>query len=160
MIPKAEASRRLRAVEDERAIVRLLHRYCHTADDGDDFGAIFAADAVFDVRMSDGRLIHAYDGRAAIQAYMDGRDIPPDRFDKHLVSAPVVDLDGDAAAAESYFVILQSNAEHVAVSYGRYHDRLVKTDRGWRLAERTIEAEAVHSPQVLAEVAANELGNN
>jgi len=134
---------RIAALEDEQAIIRLMHRYCHTADQGGDFGAIFTDDGVFDVTMADGRKIRRYEGLPAIREYWRTRETPPGRFDKHLVLSPVVTVDGDRARAVSDFVVLQDTADRVLVTYGRYHDTLVRQDGAWRLCERRSTVETL-----------------
>ncbi len=61
--PTAEA---LRALLDERAVLRTLHEYAHAMDGGDEAAWVdcFTADAVFDVvEVVGGRRVHREEGR-------------------------------------------------------------------------------------------------
>ena len=59
---------------------------------------------------------------------------------QHVVGSIAIDLDGDAASAQSYTVVhfvRPAPGGHEVVHRGlRYDDRLVRTPEGWRIHER------------------------
>jgi uncharacterized protein (TIGR02246 family) len=86
------------------------------------------------------------EGRAAIEtAYASGS---PDRVTRHLCSNMRIDVDGPDSARVTTAVLIVSGvrsadpdvtfgiipSEHHVV--GEFDDRLVRTDAGWRIAER------------------------
>lgn len=121
-------------VADEIAIRSVLARYCHRCDDGDIPGLLelFTDDAVYTF---DGRVAEGAAGLADFFAPM--RDNPAARG-KHLTTNTAVDPDGtDAATAVSDFVFLHiADGRPVPAMAGRYVDRLVRRDGGWRIARR------------------------
>lgn len=134
--------------EEEYAIRRVLERYMRYNDDGDLEGmlSLFAPDAVYRVL---GREMVGHDAIAAFLGELGflpgaGRWTDPGQENRqprsmHLISNPVVDVDGDVAVAESDFVTLRRNADGDAELglVGRYRDRLRKgTDGEWRFTER------------------------
>lgn len=132
---------------EEREILRLLHRYAHAMDYGDEQGwvDVFTPDAVFDVvEVVGGRRVNREEGHADLARYITGYPKPP-QFCKHVIVNPLVDVTGDEARVEAYWLFLQRDdpTGHPVVSaFGRYHDRLVKRDGRWRIAERFAEVEA------------------
>lgn len=57
---------------------------------------------------------------------------------KHVVTNPIVYIDGDTATCRSYYTVLQQTADFPlqAVVTGRYHDRFERVDGQWRFAYR------------------------
>jgi hypothetical protein len=63
-------------------------------------------------------------------------------FHMHYVTNRSVTLDGDTATAVSYLYnpcVLKGGDGEVLTEGGRYHDRLVRTPDGWRIATRREE---------------------
>ncbi|MGH9133048.1 MAG: nuclear transport factor 2 family protein [Ilumatobacteraceae bacterium] len=131
--------------------VLLIERDCErvvvasaTCNDQRQFAALadlYTVDGVV-VRPNGQRL----EGRAAIEgAYAAG---PPDRVTRHLCANVRVDVDGpDAARATTVVLILSGvRSDDPDVTFGvvpserhlvgEFADRLVRTDAGWRIAER------------------------
>ena len=124
---------------DRARIADLLARYCRALDDHewDTVAACFLADAVFSHPGG------AAEGAAAIVAPARAA-LTPLTASQHLLGTVVIDLDGDRAAATSYF-----QAQHVRdgaggdggdgdtyLIAGTYHDDLVRTEGGWRIERR------------------------
>lgn len=146
-----DLERRLQLLEDERAILRLLHRYPHAIDHGGDaaWADVFTADGVFDARDRTGAASRVLRGRAELVAFATAFSRPPGRWHKHLVVDPLIEIDGDEARVEAYVVVL---VEHEGVPrvwlFGRYHDRLRReADGAWRIAHRIAEVESA-DPEV------------
>src|SRR5437763_14195016 len=131
----------------ERAIGRLLHEYAHAMDYGDEAAwvEVFTPDAVFDVvEVVGGRRVHREEGRGDLARYVAGYPKPP-AFRKHVVVDPLVDVDGDHARVQAYWLLLQRDDENghpLVVAFGHYDDRLVRADGRWRIAERRASVEA------------------
>lgn len=142
----ASESPELRLLLDEQAILRTLHRYCHAMDYGlqAEWLDLFTVDGIFDVYHPSGQTIHRENGREALARYVASYPHPPAAYPKHLVLSPIIDIDGDTARVQSYFVLLVrgKHGDARVGSYGRYTDRLQKIDGQWRFAERLAEVEA------------------
>ena len=135
---------------DERAITRLLHRYAHAMDAGDEQAWVdaFTPDAVFDVvEVVGGRRVHREEGHGDLARYVASYPKPP-RFRKHVVVDPVIEVDGDVARVEAYWLLLErddADGRPVVAAFGHYHDRLVRVDGGWRIAERHADVQATNA---------------
>lgn len=132
---------RLRRLEDERAILDVLHAYGHSIDYGD--RALW-----IDCWTEDAALIwpHAtYTGHTEIGAAFDAHSHAPEKFHKHFMVEPRIHVDGDSATVDSYFTRLDAGPDGPFVrSMGRYRDRLVRcADGRWRFAERLTEREGL-----------------
>ncbi len=138
---------RLRVWLDKLEIRELLERYMRYNDDlaADALAELFDDDARFQVM---GR-VHA--GRDAIREFFtrEGSNarpwtVPGELFKQpgsvHISSNPVIDLDGDAATAESDFLVVRRDDDGRArpVLVGRYRDRLRRREDGrWVIVTRT-----------------------
>jgi 3-phenylpropionate/cinnamic acid dioxygenase small subunit len=141
----------VRLLLEERSILRLLHGYAHAMDQGReaDWVDTFTPDAVFDVVEVVGeRRVHREEGRGDLAAYVAGYPKPP-QFRKHIVTDPIIEVDGDVAHVESYWLLLQRDDHDglpVLAAFGHYHDRLTKADGRWLIAERFAEVQASTTP--------------
>ena len=142
---------RVQRIADELDIVRVLNRYAHGIDygDEDDWLDCFTEDAVWEAHSvaADGTLMrHA--GRAALQAFVSGHTRPPELYHKHLVADPIVSVDTDdrdraTAACYLLLVVAGPGGLPAIASFGRYRDELRRcADGQWRIAYRGVEAEA------------------
>lgn len=117
-----------RAIEHECA--RLIARYANLNDAGrwDEVASLYAADG----RMSRPTAPDVWiEGRHAILAAFLAR---PARTTRHVCSNVVIDvIDADHALGESAMLLFTPDAPPKA---GSFHDRFVRTDGGWRFAER------------------------
>jgi len=130
-----ELRARLRRVEDLLEINQLFIDYGRHLDTGDfaAYGALFARDG--EVLL--GPLGRAK-GPAAIEELMTRlleRDVGK-TF--HVISSPVVDLDGDNATAQvMWTAIARTDDDQPRISMiGRHVDRLVREDGRWRFKRR------------------------
>jgi len=134
---------------DKLAIRELLERYMRYNDDGD-------LDRIIELFEEDAELMTAgrrIVGREGIRSFWlqsgyftpgiehwtaPGRDLIQPRS-VHVASNPIIEVQGDAATAESDFVVVVRTTEgraKVALA-GRYRDRLLRTESGgWRIASR------------------------
>lgn len=132
---------RVRRLEDERAIAHVLHTYGHGIDYGleDEYADCWTEDAVLDWPNHP-----LYEGREAILGAFRAHTHAPARFHKHVVVDARIEVDGDRAEADSYFMRLDTaEGGPYITAFGRYRDRLVRGEDGrWRLAHRLAEAES------------------
>ena len=132
----ADLSRRVRALEDELAIHRLIVRYGLAVDVGDADGAagVFTEDGVYDV---DGPLLMR--GREAVRAMVRGprhQAMLPDCA--HQIGPAVVEVDGDRATAVGYSRVYHKRDGAIGiyrVSFNRWE--LERRDGSWLIVRRT-----------------------
>ena len=128
----------LQTLLDEREITRVALRYCRALDTKDwaALDQVFLADATADLSGPDLLVgIEAIRGRirTALEILDDSQ---------HLVGNHEVDVTGDTATHRCY--LQAQHVRHAATGgpnymiAGRYEDRLVRSDAGWRIAHRTL----------------------
>jgi hypothetical protein len=133
-------------VTDVDAVVALVHEYARRIDAGDFAGvADLFGDATFHaargpVRRGADELLATL--RRLVILHEDGTPRT-----KHVVTNLTVDVDtaAGAAAARSYFTVLQATATlplQVVIA-GRYEDRFARGGAGWRFAERLVHMDLV-----------------
>lgn len=129
-------------VSDRIEIDDLLTRYA-TAVDARDwvlYETCFTSDAVIDFTASGGIKGTLVEVRRWLSEVM-----PVFAVTQHLVTNRSVALDGDTATSRSYFfnpLGLPDGKGGMTMYFdgGYYHDTLVRTENGWRIAERVEEA--------------------
>ena len=117
---------------DWLAITQLYADYAAAVDSGqwDLWPEFFTEDAVWD-----GGPIGAHHGREAIRAFFRGSParVP---FALHLVTNPIIDVDGDAATGRWYLweplVYAFPDGERAYWMSARYDDRYRRTAQGWK----------------------------
>ena len=127
---------RLRAVEDELALYRLMTSYGPAADSGDGTKAseLWAEDGVYD---ADGPGV--MDGRGAIVAMLSDeghQSMVPGCA--HLNHPVVIQLDGDRATAVGYSQVWRTDdGTHRVFRLAANKWEFARTDAGWRVVRRT-----------------------
>lgn len=128
---------RLAVLEDKEAIRSLIACYGPLADAGDCAGAaaLWTHDGVYEVGG-----FGVYRGRAAIQVLLESESHQAliAGGSAHVLSAPVIALNGDVALAQTYSVVLRRagdtwEAHRVAANEWRL---LRTSEDGWRVAHR------------------------
>lgn len=125
------------ALVERSAIVQLTIDYCWALDSGhwDGLRGLFTPDATADLGAGGQRGIDEIIARVSSA-------LGPLDDSQHLVSNHQIDLDGRQATGRCYL-----QAQHIRAGAdggdlytvgGRYEDRYVRTDAGWRIAERRI----------------------
>lgn len=133
---------------EERAILRTLHEYAHAMDYGDEraWVASFADDAVFNVfRAIDRDVVHREEGAGDLGRYIASYPKPP-QFRKHVVVDPLIDVRGEEATVQAYWLLLQRDDETgapVLGAFGHYDDTLRKIDGRWVIVDRQAAVEAM-----------------
>jgi 3-phenylpropionate/cinnamic acid dioxygenase small subunit len=115
----------------EDGIRATLAAYCQHLDDGrfDEWVEVFTDDVVYAVM---GHVAHGRDDvRQLIEPLM-----PPEERGRHLLSQPLITVDGDSATATTDYCFVSQGLQ--ITSAGRYHDRLVRDGGRWRIAARQI----------------------
>jgi 3-phenylpropionate/cinnamic acid dioxygenase small subunit len=120
-----------RAISDQEAIRATLAAYCQTLDDGrfDEWVDLLTEEIAFAVM---GRVDR---GRAAVRAFVEPVQ-QADSRGRHVLSEPLISLEGDTATATTDFCFLAPDLTVTAA--GRYHDVLVRDADRWRIATREI----------------------
>jgi len=122
------------AVAAHLEIQQVLYRYCRAVDRGD--AALL--ESVYHPGAIDNH--GAFHGTGAEFAAMlvPAMDASP-RVGQHHITNILIDLDGEAAHVESYFLALHPAADgtHIPVT-GRYLDRFERRKGRWAIAERTV----------------------
>lgn len=136
MDPTRDATDRLGELLDKQDIHEVLSRYCRGLDRGDAemVAATFHPDAV-----------HNHSGSVEPAAELvEGLRKPARkvlRSVSHMISNVLVDLQGDTALSECYFLACHridfDGADWTWIVGGRYLDRLERRAGGWRISERT-----------------------
>jgi 3-phenylpropionate/cinnamic acid dioxygenase small subunit len=131
----------LEAIADRLEIEDLLTRYASALDarDWERFASCFLPDALLDYTSAGGIRGRLPEVRAWLEKVMAG--FPAGQ---HLVVNREIELQGDTARCRSVFLNPMgvpdgSGGTRLFVDGGAYHDRLVRTPDGWRIAERVEE---------------------
>jgi ketosteroid isomerase-like protein len=129
------------ATSDIIAIQQIYAAYNLAADQGDGkaFAGFFTADGVFDMGTM------RAEGPEALTEFAAGIPtmIPGSR---HIATNVLVEGEGDLATGQAYLMLLSTKSSPCAIAVtGQYEDRLVRTDDGWRFAERRFIADAAES---------------
>lgn len=137
----------LQSLLDRQAIWDCMLRYCRGIDRFDRELVISAyhPDAIDDHRMFVGL------GQQLADWANDYHGTHYDTH-SHFVTNHYVELDGDVAHAETYFLVLARKANEVDVLGGRYIDRFERRNGEWRIAARVVrrESEGVLGPRTSA----------
>ena len=132
---------RVARIEAEREILRTLHVYGHAVDYGweAEFVDCFVPEARLVWPMTEPMLGHE-PIRAAFRAHTHA----PERYHKHFLVAPLIDLDGERARVTSMFARLDPyDTVPKICAFGRYVDELAACPDGrWRIVTRVAEIEA------------------
>lgn len=125
----------LRRLADERDISRSLVLYCHHLDrmDLDALVELFTADCVVSYGPDE-----SLNSRGQTGLRRDLARLWRWRRTSHHLSNVEIEFDGaDSARAGSYVFAWHERADGTSATvYGRYEDRFVRIDEGWRIAER------------------------
>jgi uncharacterized protein (TIGR02246 family) len=127
---------RLRALEDEQEIIRLISSYGPAADSGQSerVAAIFTESGVYDTDAAVWRGREEIGGMVASTGHQQiiGEGAA------HVLGVPHIKLDGDRAVATCYSQVFR----HVGGNFEAWREainrwELVRTPQGWRAAYRT-----------------------
>jgi hypothetical protein len=150
----------LQEMSDRLEIQDLLARYSFAIDDRD-FDAldeVFTPDAVIDYSEAGG----AKGSLADIKRWLP---VAMQRFPgfQHMVATTQLKLDGDKATSRTILfnpMVYEAEGKQQVFFVGLwYRDKLVRTEKGWRIAERVEQMSYVHNaPDMPAAVSLEQLG--
>jgi 3-phenylpropionate/cinnamic acid dioxygenase small subunit len=140
-------------VADKLEITDTLCRYATALDtrDGELLNEVFVEDAVFEI----GAGVGHYEGVTAIAdvvtLFLGGLEAS-----QHILTNFVIELEGDEASSSCYlhaqhYMPDQRTGGNTLEIGGTYHDKLVRTEAGWRIRERELKVtwtEGNHGIQV------------
>jgi hypothetical protein len=130
----------------ERECERLTYRYCEAVDFGhaSRLADVFAEDGVFD--NGDLRLV----GREQVRRVFAEREQVRELRTRHVCTNVHIDVTSATSATGVVYLTLYRRrgpedwsvpvAETAPAVVGSYHDRYVRTDAGWLIASRRLEA--------------------
>lgn len=128
-----EQARQLQVLVDRQAIHDVLMRYSRGVDrlDRELILSVYHPDAIDDHGVFVG-------GPAAFADWVIGMHSRLHQSHQHCQFNSSVDLDGDVAHAETYYMFagMNQSGTPLAMSGGRYIDRLEKRDGRWAIATR------------------------
>lgn len=133
-IESGSVEQRLRRLEDVEEIKKLKARYCQACDGGWDgrashdyekIVALFAQDGVWD-----GGVYGRREGRDAIRDYY--RHNPEVPFAFHLLTNPIIEVNGDHATGQWHLLIFLTQADGSALLVGGvFDDEYTRSAEGW-----------------------------
>ena len=140
-------------IEDRLKIQDIWARYVIMLDsaNGEEFIKMFTEDAVLNVNNID-----IIKGRADIKAMVDSMGAMPGISDskfgsmRHIVTSLSLDIQGDIATADSYWMEVMAtatNVQPVIFNVGRYEDEYVKIQGQWYFSRRDILADIGYVPE-------------
>jgi 3-phenylpropionate/cinnamic acid dioxygenase small subunit len=127
----------LQAIADRLEIEELLSRYAWALDDKrfDGLDDVFTPDAFLDYTATGGEK----GSFADIKEWL-AKVLPYFPTYQHYVTNKVITIDGDTATSRSALYNPMGQKKGDGTSYffvgGEYHDQLIRTPNGWRIAER------------------------
>lgn len=144
---QAELLRRLRLLEDERAILQVIASYAHTLDYGpkSEWLGCFTSDATFDIRWCWMEPAWSFTGHEELGDFYDRHTHAPEQLSKHFATNHKIAIADDAARVESYFLRLDTDNQRGPtrhVTTGRCVDQVRReADGRWRISHRISEPE-------------------
>jgi uncharacterized protein (TIGR02246 family) len=118
---------------DEAAIRELKYEYCYATDALD-------IDRMLETFVPDGRMVvpitDPIEGHQGIREYFEWFAEQEYRDRAHNVFNPVIDVDGDRATGEWYYLVMYTlPGGNLEVGHGHYADEYVRTNDGWKHSE-------------------------
>jgi 3-phenylpropionate/cinnamic acid dioxygenase small subunit len=134
------------SIEDRLEIHELYSRWCVAIDDGDSEGwaNTFTDDAVF--RLTN--LPVRAEGRAELLEMADKVLEHDQGMNRHQCYNILLSEEGDriAGRADALILELRTGGDARIIKTARYHDTIVRSERGWVFAERVITWDTEHIP--------------
>ena len=137
------------AINDERAIERLIARYADAVNrrDAKDWAALWTEDGVWKA------FGHDFVGREQVLATWQGA-MKSFRFVFHVIHSGVVEVQGDVAHGRwTISEQLQTASGDAAVLLALYHDDYRREPDGWRFARRELDVRYQGPPDLSGEPA-------
>lgn len=122
--------------EDVNAIQRLKHEYCFAIDGGDyeEWASMFTEDGTFIRDNGD-----TFEGHDELFGFASEGFDAAFEHSAHVVTNPVIDVDGDEASGKWYLLLFYENAEgNAGWTQAQYDDEYRKVDGEWKIAESRV----------------------
>lgn len=132
-----ELAAAIRALEARAAVTELIHEYGRLLDLNrpDAVAELFTTDCLVRYSPAGGDLI----GPAAVADYVRRALTRYRRTSHHMSNVQIGFVDANRASCTTYVLAVheaRDDAKPLASLCGEYRDVIVRTDRGWRFAER------------------------
>lgn len=128
----------LQEIQDRSEITELMHRYAEMVDQRQwkMMDVIFALEATIDYTSTGGP---AGPFRETL-AWLD-RALESWPINLHIVTNLIIEIEGDEATSRCYFHApmgrnTADGSQLIITNAGRYLDKLIRTNKGWRILER------------------------
>lgn len=123
---------------DHYEIRKLLGTYCHGVDRMDEARAT----SIYARESWDEHGPYSSSGPEFIRGALGRMKQGATKTDSHILGQTLINVDGDSAGAETYFIFvghsLEDGGDGVLLQLGgRYVDRLVREDGSWKVKKRT-----------------------
>lgn len=139
---------RLQRLEDLAEIERLFYEYRRHLDARDmySYSRLFCRDGEWTGRT--GSAVGPDGIQAMLEANLAPNPAPPGATSWHIVSNPLIDLDGDGATASTTWALIRraDGDEPKVVLLGHYDDVLAREDGHWRFKRRRAHVDIPHTP--------------
>jgi uncharacterized protein (TIGR02246 family) len=139
---------RLERLEDLAEIERLFYEYRRHLDARDmhAYSRLFTRDGEWSGRTGDAVGPEAI--RAMLEANLTPNPPAPGATGWHIVSNPLIDLDGDRATASTTWALIRraEGDEPKVELLGHYDDELAREDGRWRFKRRRAHLDIPHHP--------------
>ncbi|MFV3075033.1 nuclear transport factor 2 family protein [Niveispirillum fermenti] len=129
----------IRRMKDRQEILDCLHRYTRGVDrfDRDLMLSAYHADAIDQHGVAEGVAGAFVDWAIGWHGQFQNRH-------QHIITNHTIDLDGDTAHGETYYIFWGENREGPpSLCFGRYVDRFERRDGRWAIAHRVCVNEKV-----------------
>lgn len=128
-------------ISDKLEIVDVLYRYATALDSRDRelLSEVFVEEGLFEIGAGVGDFKGVDAIADVVLEFLGGLE-----SSQHIISNPVVRLDGDRASSTCYlhaqhYMPDQRTGGNTLEVGGTYHDELVRTSAGWRIEHRRLE---------------------
>jgi len=139
---------RLQRLEDLAEIERLFYEYRRHLDARDmySYSRLFCSDGEWSGRT--GSAVGPDGIQAMLEANLTPNPAPPGATSWHIVSNPLIDLDGDSATASTTWALIRraEGDEPKVILLGHYDDVLAREDGRWKFRRRRAHVDIPHSP--------------
>ncbi|HLW95208.1 MAG TPA: nuclear transport factor 2 family protein [Solirubrobacteraceae bacterium] len=139
---------RLQRLEDLAEIERLFYEYRRHLDARDmhAYSRLFCTDGEWTGRT--GSAVGPDGIQAMLEANLSPNPAPPGATSWHIVSNPLIDLDGDSATASTTWSLIRraDGDEPKVVLLGHYDDVLAREDGRWKFKRRRAHIDIPHQP--------------
>ncbi len=138
---ETQEARLIRELADREAIRDLMYRYGRGVDSVNLEMVLSTFDDPSDLIVQSGSgPQQRHEGRRAVEAFYQGRAAynQTNRLIRHRYKNPLIELNGDTAAASVYWDEIREENNTLIQAGGTYFDQLRRTPEGWKFTQRLI----------------------